>query len=62
MEEYLPAEQIAEQLHASVWTVRRWIESGELRAHRIGRLVRVARSDLDAFLAERRIPVAGRSA
>jgi excisionase family DNA binding protein len=62
MEEYFAAEQIAEQMHASVWTVRRWIESGELRAHRIGRLVRVAKTDLDRFLAERRITVAGRSA
>jgi excisionase family DNA binding protein len=30
------------------------VESGELRAHRLGRLLRVSQEDLNAFLSQRR--------
>jgi excisionase family DNA binding protein len=43
--------EVAERLHVSCRTVRRWIEAGDLVAHRIGGIVRVAESDLRAFLA-----------
>jgi excisionase family DNA binding protein len=43
--------EVAERLHVSTRTVRRWIEAGDLVAHRIGGIVRVAESDLRAFLA-----------
>jgi excisionase family DNA binding protein len=43
--------EVAERLHVSARTVRRWIEAGDLVAHRIGGIVRVAESDLRAFLA-----------
>jgi excisionase family DNA binding protein len=45
---------VAEALSVSTRTVRRWIERGELIAHRLGTAVRIAESDLKAFLAQRR--------
>jgi excisionase family DNA binding protein len=43
--------EIAERLRVSTRTVRRWIETFELVSHRFGRAVRIAESDLNAFLA-----------
>ncbi len=45
---------IAEQLDVSERTLRRWIASGELVAHKLGRAVRVSDSDLRDFLARHR--------
>jgi len=47
--------QTAEHLQVSTKSVRRWIESGELVAHRIGRQLRISSSDLQAFVRMRRI-------
>jgi len=46
--------EVAERLGVSERTVRRWIRRGDLVAHRIGAVVRVAERDLDAFLARHR--------
>jgi excisionase family DNA binding protein len=46
--------EIAKWLDVSTRTVRRWIKSGELTAHRFGGLVRVSEADFEAFLALRR--------
>jgi excisionase family DNA binding protein len=43
--------EVAEDLNVSDRTVRRWIEDGKLVAHRIGGVVRIAETDLRAFLA-----------
>jgi excisionase family DNA binding protein len=43
--------EVAERVRVSTRTVRRWIEDGHLVAHRIGGVVRIAESDLRAFLA-----------
>jgi len=45
---------IAEHLDVSERTVHRWIKSGDLVAHRLGRNLRVANVDLWSFLAQRR--------
>ena len=45
---------VAEALSVSDRTVRRWIDRGELVVHRFGRGVRIAETDLKAFLAVRR--------
>jgi excisionase family DNA binding protein len=45
--------EVAERLRVCTRTVRRWIKAGDLIAHRIGG-VRIAESDLRAFLALRR--------
>jgi excisionase family DNA binding protein len=46
--------EVAECLNVSTRTVRRWIKRGELIAHRPGGVVRIAESDLGAFLARYR--------
>ena len=48
---YLTIDQVATGLCVSPRTVRRWIRSRQLIIYRIGRSVRIAPSDLDAFLA-----------
>jgi excisionase family DNA binding protein len=47
-------DEAADLLNVSPRTVRRLIESGALRVHRFGRLVRIADGDLAAFLAASR--------
>jgi excisionase family DNA binding protein len=46
--------EVSERLDVSTRTVRRWIESGDLVAHRFGGVVRIAEGDLHAFLAAHR--------
>ena len=46
--------EVAEHLSVSTRTIRRWIESCELVAHRFGRAVRIGEGDLRAFLATHR--------
>jgi excisionase family DNA binding protein len=46
--------EVAERLRVATRTVRRWIEDGSLIPHRIGGVVRIAESDLRAFLAVHR--------
>ena len=47
---------VAALLAVSVRTVRRWIRRGDLVAHRFGMAVRIADSDLRAFIARQRDP------
>jgi excisionase family DNA binding protein len=47
-------QEISDALDVSPRTVSRWIDSHELIAHGLGRLVRVADDDLRIFLARRR--------
>ena len=46
--------QVATLIEVSTRTVRRWIAEGDLLAHRFGRQVRVAESDLRAFVEKGR--------
>ncbi len=46
---------VAELLAVSTRTVRRWIERGHLVAHRFGTAVRIADSDLTAFVTRHAI-------
>jgi excisionase family DNA binding protein len=43
--------EVAERLHVATRTVRRWIKADDLVVHRVGGVVRIAESDLRAFLA-----------
>jgi excisionase family DNA binding protein len=43
--------EVAERLRVATRSVRRWIKSGDLVAHRVGGVVRIAEGDLRAFLA-----------
>ena len=51
-DEFLTVAQIAERLKLNPQTLRNWIERGDLPAVRIGRRVRVRRSDLERVLTE----------
>ena len=50
MPELLTVAQVAELLRLNPQTIRNWIDAGTFPAVRIGRRVRIKRSDLDAFL------------
>jgi len=51
MQEIYTPEEIANKLKASRRTVYRWIEKGQLKAFKAGKLVRIKREDLKAFLS-----------
>jgi excisionase family DNA binding protein len=51
---YHTIKAIADALDVSTRTVRRWIQSRALAAHRVGGVVRIADADLRAFLAVHR--------
>ncbi|RLK59345.1 helix-turn-helix domain-containing protein [Actinokineospora cianjurensis] len=46
--EWLSVEQVAEELGLHVRTVRNYVRDGKLKAVRIGKQYRIARTDLDA--------------
>ena len=46
--------EVAEYLSISEQTLRRWINEGTLTAIKLGRELRIAESDLQAFLEARR--------
>lgn len=52
--QFFTVAEVADTVEVSVRTVRRWIKSGELVAHHFGTAVRIAESDLKAFLAQHR--------
>ena len=56
VERLLTIPQVAELLQVCPKTIRRWIERGELVAHRLGRQWRIAQNDLETFLKIRRHP------
>ena len=49
----LTVSEVAEICRVADRTVRRWIERGELPAHRLGRQLRISEKDLKIFLRER---------
>jgi excisionase family DNA binding protein len=50
----LTLDEAATHLRVSVKTVRRWIDTGDVVAHRIGRSLRISESDLQNFIRMRR--------
>ncbi len=50
----LTIQDVADRLRVNAKTVRRWIESGELSAFKLGRQWRISERDLRRFLNERR--------
>ncbi len=57
-EELLSVPEVGDRLGVSVYTVRRWIKSGDLLAYRPGKEYRVRESDLEKFLEAHRPKVA----
>jgi excisionase family DNA binding protein len=54
-DEFLTVADVAETLKLNQQTVRNWIDRGELPAIRIGRRVRIRRSDFDRLVERGRI-------
>ena len=50
-QEYFSPKQVSTHFGVSLRTVRRWIASGKLPAYRLGRLVRIKKSDIEALEA-----------
>lgn len=55
MSEYYSTQEVADRLGVSVFTIRRYIRAGKLRAVKLEGVYRVRRQDLAAFLREREI-------
>ncbi len=53
MGEILTVEEVAAELKVRRETILRYVHAGELKAARLGRVYRVRREDLDAFLQQR---------
>ncbi|HWE11400.1 MAG TPA: helix-turn-helix domain-containing protein [Solirubrobacteraceae bacterium] len=51
-EEYLTVAEVAETLKLNQQTVRNWIDQGSLPALRVGRRVRIKRSDFERILEQ----------
>src|ERR1700704_5387324 len=51
-ETYLTVAEVAEKLKLNQQTVRNWIDQGSLPALRVGRRVRIKRSDFERILEE----------
>jgi putative molybdopterin biosynthesis protein len=51
-EEYLTVAEVAGNLKLNQQTVRNWIDRGELPALRVGRRVRIKRSDYERYLRD----------
>jgi excisionase family DNA binding protein len=59
---FLTVAEVAEMLKLNQQTVRNWIDQGSLPALRVGRRVRIRRSDLERLLEEGSTAGAGSSA
>ncbi|MHB8657102.1 MAG: helix-turn-helix domain-containing protein [Solirubrobacteraceae bacterium] len=51
-ESFLTVAEVAEKLKLNPQTVRNWIDQGSLPALRVGRRVRIKRSDFDRLVSE----------
>jgi excisionase family DNA binding protein len=58
VEEFLTVAEVAELLKLNQQTVRNWIDQGSLPAVRVGRRVRIKRSDFDRIVEEGYRPAA----
>ncbi|MGH9047272.1 MAG: helix-turn-helix domain-containing protein [Acidimicrobiales bacterium] len=52
---WLSTKEASARLGVTLRSLYRFIDEGELRAYRFGRVIRLMESDLDAFIESRRI-------
>jgi excisionase family DNA binding protein len=50
----LTVAEVATALSVCERTIRRWVDTGDLKAYRLNRVVRISVSDLQSFLERRR--------
>jgi excisionase family DNA binding protein len=55
MSQYLTTQEVADRLGVSVFTIRRYIRAGKLRAVKLDGAYRLSRDELAAFLRSRQI-------
>jgi excisionase family DNA binding protein len=53
---FYSVDEVAERLNLCSKTIRNWIRDGRLPAHRLGKKLAIAKSELTAFIAQCRIP------
>ncbi len=56
-ESYYSTKKVAKILDVKTITIRRWIQSGKLIAYKIGKELRIKKSDLDNFLNNRKVKI-----
>ncbi len=50
--EFYRAEELADKLDVNIMTIYRYIKSGRLQAHKIGKEFRIAKSEFKRFLEQ----------
>jgi len=50
--EYCTIKEVAEIVGVHPNTVRNWIDNGDLKAYKLGKVVRIRKEDLEAFAKE----------
>lgn len=56
-ETYYSTKRVAKILDVKTITIRRWIQAGKLIAYKIGKELRIKKSDLDKFLEENKVKI-----
>lgn len=56
IEMFLTPQEVSEALRISIYTVRRWINEGQLPAYKLGRVWRIRNTDFDTWLKQRSTP------
>ena len=52
MEELLTIRETAQALKVSTWTVRRWLNTKDIAAVRLGKSIRISRSEIERVMRE----------
>lgn len=48
--EFYTAQELADELRVNIMTIYRYIKAGKLKAHKIGKEFRIAKSEYQSFL------------
>lgn len=52
--EFYTAQELADELRVNIMTIYRYIKAGKLKAHKIGKEFRIAKSEYQSFLKKAR--------